>query len=138
MAAMATLLHLSFRARDPARSAALYAELLDGRVVDVGAPLSTIGVKAVLFGRSAEERLADAIELWPAGKHWAPSGFIDIDQQIAPFGHIAVRSDKLHESLRAIAEKHGVNLAMEPRGLSYSVPVIYDYDGNFVEFFRAE
>jgi hypothetical protein len=135
---MATLLHLSFRAENPARSAALYAALLDGRVVDVGPPLSTIGVKSVLFGRSAEDRFADAIELWPAGKHWSPSGFFDIEGKTPPFGHFAVRTEKAEESLRAIAEKYGVTLSMEQRGLSYLVPVIYDYDGNFVEFFRMK
>jgi hypothetical protein len=41
---MATLLHFSFRVKAPARSAALYADLLDGHVVSIGPPLGAIGV----------------------------------------------------------------------------------------------
>ncbi|MEP7120688.1 MAG: VOC family protein [Byssovorax sp.] len=132
---MAILLHLSFRVKDPARSAALYAELLEGRVVDIGPPLDTIGVKGVYFGRNAENELCDQIELWPAGKHWSVSGFLDIDQPAAPFGHFAVESDLPWDELVDLAKKHGVVLAREPRGLPDLVPVIYDHDGNFIELF---
>ncbi len=134
---MATLLHLSFRVKDPARSAALYAELLDGRVVDIGPPLSSIGVKGVYFGRNAEHELLDQIELWPLGKHWASSGFGEVDPRSQPFGHFAVESDKPWEELAAIAQKHGVTIVQEPRG-PYVVPVVYDYDGNFLELFRPK
>lgn len=132
---MATLLHLSFRVMDPARSAALYAELLDGRVVDIGPPLDSIGVKGVYFGRNGENELCDQIELWPAGKHWGPGGFRDLDARALPFGHLAVESDKPWEELVRIAERHGARAAQEPRGLPYLVPVIYDLDGNFIELF---
>jgi catechol 2,3-dioxygenase-like lactoylglutathione lyase family enzyme len=133
---MATLLHLSFRVKDPARSAALYAALLGGRVVDIGPPLDAIGVKGVYFGRSAENELADQIELWPDGKHWSPDGFTEINPRGAPFGHFAVESDKSSEELAAIAQAHGATLRHEPRGVPYLVPVVYDHDGNFVELFR--
>ncbi len=33
---MATLLHLAFRVKNPVRAAARYADLLDGRVVNIG------------------------------------------------------------------------------------------------------
>ena len=132
---MATLLHLSFRVKDPARSAALYAEILDGHVVDIGPPLDTIGVKGVCFGRHAENPLLDQLELWPAGKHWAKGGFTDVDPAGAPFGHLAIESDKSHEDLEIIARKHGVTLRREERGLPDLVSVIYDHEGNFVEVF---
>ena len=134
---MATLLHLSFRVKNPARSAALYAELLDGRVVDIGPPLDSIGVKGVYFGRSAEDVLLDQIELWPADKHWTAGGFVDVDPRGAPFGHFAVASDKPWEELEAIARRHGVTLSREERGLPQLVPVVYDHDGNFLELFPA-
>ena len=134
---MATLLHLSFRVKSPARSAALYVDLLDGRAVSIGPPLDSIGVIGVYFGRNAENVLLDQIELWPAGKHWAEGRFIDVESGAVPFGHLAVASDKTCEELAAIAAKHGVRLSMEERGLPYPVPVVYDHDGNFIELFRA-
>lgn len=133
---MASLLHLSFRVKSPARSAALYAELLDGRVVDIGPPLDSIGVKGVYFGRSAEYALLDQIELWPAGKHWAAGSFVDVDPRGAPFGHFAVESDKPWDEVQAIAARHGARVTQEERGLPYLVTVVYDHDGNFVELFR--
>jgi catechol 2,3-dioxygenase-like lactoylglutathione lyase family enzyme len=133
---MATmLLHMSFRVKDPVRSAALYAELLDGRVVDIGMPLDSIGVKGVYFGRNGDNELVDQIELWPIDKHWSPGGFTDVGRHQVPFGHLAVESDKPYEALEAIAKKHGLTIAREPRPVPYLVPVIYDYDGNFIEFF---
>lgn len=133
---MATLLHFSFRVKSPARSAALYADLLDGRVVDFGPPLDAIGVLGVRFGRNAENSLLDQIELWPAGKHWRSSGFVDVDPTAVPFGHFAVESDKSPDEITAIAARHGATFSMEQRGLPYPVPVVYDHDGNFVELFR--
>jgi catechol 2,3-dioxygenase-like lactoylglutathione lyase family enzyme len=133
---MATLLHLSFRVKDPARSAALYADLLEGRIVRIGPPLDSIGVLGVYFGRNAERVLLDQIELWPAGKHWTPAGFVDVDPAAMPFGHFAVESDRTEEEIAAVAAKHGVIFSKEERGLPYLVPVVYDHDGNFVELFR--
>ncbi|UQA59699.1 VOC family protein [Polyangium aurulentum] len=133
---MATFLHMSFRVKDPVRSAALYAELLDGRVVDIGMPLDSIGVKGVYFGRNVENELQDQIELWPLDKHWGPRGFTEVERRSTPFGHFAVESDKSYETLEAIANKHGLTIAREERAVPYLVPVIYDYDGNFVEFFK--
>jgi hypothetical protein len=135
---MATLLHLAFRVTNPVRAAALYAELLDGRVVDIGGPLDAIGVKGVVFGRNAEDVLRDQIELWPADKRWTSKGFVDVEICDSMFGHFAVRSGKPHEEIMAIAEKHGVKLSMEERGTGYLVPVIYDHDGNFLEIFRTK
>lgn len=133
---MATILHLSFRVSDPERAAALYAELLDGKVVHIGPPLDTIGVKGVAFGRSKQNVLLDQIELWPLGKHWSQGGFIDITPVASvPFGHFAVESDKPYEAIEAVARKHGVTVAREERGVGYLVPVVYDHDGNFVELF---
>ncbi len=134
---MATmLLHLSFRVGSPERAALLYAELLDGKVRNIGPPLDHIGVKSVAFGKGARSIFKDQIELWPLGKHWSPGGFVEVDPKRAPYGHFAVESDKSYEELEAIAHKHGATIAREERGLSYLVPVVYDADGNFVEFFR--
>lgn len=133
---MANLLHLSFRVKAPARSASLYAELLDGRVVDIGPPLDSIGVKGVYFGRSAENELVDQIELWPPGKHWDPQGFIDVAGEHAPFGHFAVESEKSWEEVEAIAKRHDVTVTREQRELPHLVTVVYDHDGNFIELFR--
>ena len=135
---MATLLHLSFRVENPERAAALYADLLDGRVIEkIGPPLGTIGVQIVTFGRNATNALLDQIELWPAAKHWSPRGFVDVEPRVMPFGHFAVQSDKPHEELAAIADKHGATVAREERGMSDLVTVVYDHDGNFVEFFPS-
>lgn len=135
---MATLLHLAFRVKNPVRAAALYADLLDGRVVEIGGPLDEIGVKGVVFGRNGDDVLLDQIELWPANKRWTSKGFVDVEIHDSMFGHFAVRSDKPHEEIVAIAEKHGVTLSMEERGTGYLVPVIYDHDGNFLELFRTQ
>ncbi len=48
---MATILHMSFRVKEPQRSAALYAELLDGDLIDPGPQLSSINVKSIAFGK---------------------------------------------------------------------------------------
>lgn len=136
---MATILHMSFRVQDPQRSAALYAELLDGTLVDPGPQLRPIGVKSISFGRGRRNRLADLMEFWPQDKHWREGNFTGSDPgRHQPFGHVAFETDKSYEELAAIAQKHGVVIRQEERGLSSLVPVIYDYEGNFLEFFPAE
>jgi hypothetical protein len=136
---MATLLHMSFRVKDPERSAALYAELLDGARIDPGPQLRPIGVKSISFGRGQRNRLADMMEFWPQDKHWKHGGFIDSDPgHHKPFGHVAFATDKTFEELATIAQRHGVVIRQEERGLANLVPVIYDYDGNFLEFFPTE
>src|SRR5262245_31406680 len=76
---MATILHMSFRVKDPERSAMLYAELLDGTLVDPGPVLRPIGVKSISFGRGKENRLADLMEFWPQDKHWKQGNFTTSD-----------------------------------------------------------
>lgn len=133
---MPMFLHFAFRVKDPDVSAALYADLLQGEVKNIGGPPDTIGAKGVVFGNHAREIMADLVEFWPADKRWTPQGFVDVDPGGAMFGHLAIRSDMSPENLAAIAKKHGVTLAMEERGVGYPVPVVYDYDGNFIEVFR--
>lgn len=136
---MATILHMSFRVQDPQRSAALYAELLDGTLVDPGPQLRPIGVQSISFGRGQRNRLADLMEFWPRDKHWREGNFTASDpSRHQPFGHVAFATDKSYEELAAIAQKHGVVIRQEERGLSSLVPVVYDYEGNFLEFFPAE
>lgn len=130
------LLHLSFRVKDPARSGVLYAALLDGRTVAIGPPLDSIGVCGVAFGRNVENVLLDQIELWPLDKHWSAGRFVEVEARSGTFGHFAIESDKSGEQLAALAERHGATFRLEERGMPYLVPVVYDYDGNFVEFFR--
>lgn len=133
---MTSLLHIAIRVTNPKRSGALYADVLQGRVVDVGGPPSTIGAVGVVFGRNALEPLTDLVELWPADKRWTPDGFVDVEPQGVMFGHVAIRSDLSVEKLKEIAEKHGGQLSLEERGVGYPVPVVYDPDGNFIEVFR--
>ncbi len=136
---MATLLHLSFRVKDPQRSAELYAELLDGTVSDPGPVLRPAGVKSVAFAQERLGPLADMMEFWPQDKHWKHGGFTTSDPgHHEPFGHIAFATNKSSEELTAIAHKHGVAIRQEERGLPTLVPVIYDYEGNFLEFFPAK
>ena len=59
---MSTLLHISFRVSDPQRSAELYAELVDGKIVGSGPVLSTIGVRTVVFGDWQPGGLEDIME----------------------------------------------------------------------------
>lgn len=135
---MSTLLHLSFRVRDPQRSAELYAALLDGKVVGSGPQLKSIGVRTVVFGDWQPGRLNDILEFWPLDKHWAAGGFTDrVAGRDHHFGHMAFTTDKSFAELAAIAEKHGVQILQEERGLPHPTPVVYDYEGNFVEFFSA-
>jgi catechol 2,3-dioxygenase-like lactoylglutathione lyase family enzyme len=132
---MATILHVSFRVRDPERSAELYAELLDGSLVDPGPQLRPIGVKSISFGRGVQNRLADLLEFWPQDKHWQ-GDFIPSDPcHHTPFGHLAFATAKSYDELAVIARKHGVEIRQEPRGPLGLTPVVYDYDGNFLEFF---
>jgi catechol 2,3-dioxygenase-like lactoylglutathione lyase family enzyme len=136
---MATILHMSFRVKDPQHSAALYAELLGGGLIDPGPVLRPIGVKSIAFGHNQHNQLADVIEFWPQDKHWDKGDFTASDpSRHQPFGHIAFESDKPYEELAAIAQKHGAVIQQEERGLSSLVPVVYDYEGNFLEFFPAE
>jgi catechol 2,3-dioxygenase-like lactoylglutathione lyase family enzyme len=135
---MATILHMSFRVKDPQRSAALYAELLDGALIDPGPQLRPIGVKSISFGRGQHNRLADLMEFWPQDKHWHHGDFTASDpSRHQPFGHVAFATNKTYEELATIAQKHGAVIRQEERGLPTLVPVIYDYDGNFLEFFAA-
>ena len=133
---MTALLHMSFRVRDPERSAALYTELLGGSLVDPGPVLRPAGVKSIAFGQGKRGALADMMEFWPRDKHWHHGGFAASDpHHHEPFGHVAFSTDKSYEELAAIAQKHGVTIRQEERGLATLVPVVYDYDGNFLEFF---
>ena len=135
---MAAILHMSFRVKDPQRSAALYAELLGGNLIDPGPQLRPIGVKSIAFGQGRRSRLADMIEFWPQDKHWQGDFVASDPSRHQPFGHIAFETDKSYEELAAIAQKHGMLIRQEERGLSTLVPVVYDYEGNFLEFFPAE
>lgn len=135
---MATILHLSFRVKDPQRSAELYAELLGGTLTDPGPVLRTIEVKTVTFGQGRRGPLADMVEFWPRDKHWREGGFAESNpNHHQPFGHIAFATDRSYEELATIAQKHGAVIRQEERGLASLVPVVYDYDGNFLEFFPA-
>jgi Glyoxalase/Bleomycin resistance protein/Dioxygenase superfamily len=135
---MATILHMSFRVKDPQRSAVLYAELLDGALIDPGPQLRPIGVKSISFGRGQHNRLADLMEFWPQDKHWHHGDFTASDpSRHQPFGHVAFATNKTYEELATIAQKHEAVIRQEERGLPTLVPVIYDYDGNFLEFFAA-
>ncbi|HXG21816.1 MAG TPA: VOC family protein [Methylomirabilota bacterium] len=132
---MATILHMSFRVKDPERSAALYAELLDGELIDPGPVLRPAGVKSIAFGQGKRGSLADMIEFWPQDKHWH-GDFIPSDPaHHKPFGHVAFATTKSYDELAAIARKHSVEIRQEPRGLLGLTPIVYDYEGNFLEFF---
>ena len=103
---MSTLLHMSFRVSDPQRSAELYADLLDGKVVGSGPQLNSIGVRTVVFGDWQPGRLNDIMEFWPLDKHWAKGEFTDRTVgQDHHFGHIAFTTDKSFDQLAAIAAK---------------------------------
>ncbi len=136
---MSTLLHISFRVSDPQRSAELYAELVDGKIVGSGPVLSTIGVRTVVFGDWQPGRLEDIMEFWPKDKHWAAGDFTD--SALSPtqhFGHMAFSTEKSFEELAVIAKKYEVQITQEERGLPHLVPVVYDYEGNFLEFFSED
>ena len=135
---MATILHMSFRVKNPQRSAELYAELLGGQLIDPGPQLGSIQVKSIAFGQGKRGPLADMIEFWPQDKHWQAGEFTASNpDHLQPFGHLAFETDKSHDELAAIAEQHGVVIRQEDRGLSSLVSVVYDYEGNFLEFFPA-
>ena len=136
---MSSLLHISFRVSDPQRSAELYAELVDGKIVGSGPVLTPVGVKTVVFGKWQPGRLEDIMEFWPKDKHWAAGDFAD--SAVGPaqhFGHMAFSTEKSFEELAVIAKKYEVQIAEEERGLPHLVPVVYDYEGNFLEFFSED
>lgn len=132
---MATILHMSFRVQDPERSAALYAELLDGHSIDPGPVLRPAGVKSIAFGQNKRGSLADMLEFWPLDKHWQGDFVPNDPRHHQPFGHVAFATAKSYAELAAIAQKYDVTIRQEPRGPLGLTPVIYDYDGNFLEFF---
>ncbi|MBI3304639.1 MAG: hypothetical protein HYZ72_21460, partial [Deltaproteobacteria bacterium] len=106
---MATILHMSFRVKDPQRSATLYAELLDGALTDPGPILRPVGVKSIAFGQGRRGPLADMMEFWPQDRHWREGNFAASDPtHHQPFGHVAFATNKSYEELAAIARKHGV------------------------------
>ena len=45
---------------------------------------------------------------------------------------------KVFEELAVIATKYEVQITQEERGLPHLVPVVYDYEGNFLEFFSED
>ena len=136
---MSSLLHISFRVSDPQRSAELFAELLDGKIVGSGPVLSPVGVKTVVFGDWEPGKLEDIMEFWPKDKHWASGDFTNhAPNPSQHFGHMAFTTTKSLDELTKIAEKHNVEIREEERGLPHLVPVVYDYEGNFLEFFSEE
>jgi hypothetical protein len=131
---MSTVLHVSIRVNDPARSAALFAELLDAEVFDT--PLAPFGVVCIALRRDRPSWLVDMLEFWPADKHWRDGALQRLDAaHHQPFGHFAFASDKSWETLEAIAKKHGLLIRREERNMPAPVPVLWDFDGNYLEFF---
>ena len=117
----------------------LYADLLVGKVVGSGAQLNSIGGAHGRVGDWQPGRLNDILEFWPLDKHWAKGEFTDRTVgQDHHFGHVAFTTDKSFDQLAAIAAKHKVDILEEERGLPHLVPVIYDHEGNFVEFFSPD
>lgn len=131
---MASVLHVSFRVRDPQRSGELFAELLDGAIFDT--PLAPLGVVCVALRRDRPSWLRDMLEFWPADKHWYDGALQALDpEKHQPFGHLAFVTDKTYDELAAIAKRHGLFISRENRNMPEPVPVIWDYDGNYLEFF---
>ena len=82
---MSTLLHMSFRVSDPQRSAELYADLLDGKVVGSGPQLNSIGVRTVVFGDWQPGKAeSTSMEFWPLDKHWTKGEFTDRTVRAGP------------------------------------------------------
>ncbi len=132
---MAAILHLSFRVKEPQRSAELSAELLGGHLIDSGPQLGSIGVKSIAFGDEKRGAFLDMIEFWPQDKHWAGEFIPSDGDRLLPFGHLAFQTKKSEDELAAIAKNHGAVFKQEERGLPELVPVVYDFEGNFLEFF---
>jgi hypothetical protein len=129
------VLHISLRVKDPRRSAELFAEILDGEVRPT--PMDAWGVACVF---TQEERLSwhmNMLEFWPANKHWELGQLVDVDTETQrSFCHVAFLVDKTFEDLAKIANKYGVVLRQEERAVGSPVPVLYDGNGNYFEFFR--
>jgi hypothetical protein len=131
---MATLLHMQVRVKDPKRSGDLFAELLDGYVFDT--PLAALGVVCVALRRDRASWLTDMLEFWPAETHWRDGAPQPLDpEKHQPFGHFAVVSGKEYGELAAIAKRHDLLIRLEERNMPAPVPVLWDFDGNYVEFF---
>ena len=118
-------------------SAELYADLLDGKVVGSGPQLNSIGVRTVVFGDWQPGRLNDIMEFWPLDKPLGPRASSPTARSVrtTTSGISRLRPTNPSTKLAAIAAKHKVEIVEEERGLPHLVPVIYDHEGNFVEFF---
>ena len=116
---MSTLLHMSFRVKNPERSAALYAELLNGTATDPGPVLRPAGVKAVTFGRGQHDPLADYIEFWPQDKHCRRihCGAIRIATNLLVTSRLALTN---HHQLAAIARETGARI-----GAKSAAPLVW-------------
>ena len=137
MSPMDGVLHVSFRVNDPQRSAELFVDLLDMEIFRT--PLEPLGVVCVARRGERQSWLMDMLEFWPADKHWDKGKLVRLDPHSPKlFGHIAFVSGKSYEELARVAEKHGVEIRREERGMSSPVPVIYDECGNYFEFFPAQ
>ena len=132
--ALEGVLHVSLRVSDPQKSAELFAELLDGEIIDT--PLGQWGVVCVYTPGPRDSWLRNMLEFWPPDKHWRHGELIDVDVETqGSYAHLALLSNKSYDEMRPVAERYGFVLREEERGMPSLVPVLYDDLGNYYEFF---
>jgi hypothetical protein len=131
------LLHFAFRARDPLALGRWYAELFDGQFF-VHPVMSALGIVIVKINHP-EAVFDGLLEFWPWDLEWDGEAavFRKIEPQPSPtsYGHAAVKVAADAETICAELERRGIPYRMEPRSMSFKIPVVDDPEGNMVELF---
>jgi hypothetical protein len=131
------LLHFAFRARDPLALGRWYAELFDGQFF-VHPVMSALGIVIVKINHP-EAVFDGLLEFWPWDLVWDGEAavFRKIEPQPSPtsYGHAAVKVAADAETICAELERRGIPYRMEPRSMSFKIPVVDDPEGNMVELF---
>jgi catechol 2,3-dioxygenase-like lactoylglutathione lyase family enzyme len=131
------LLHYAFRARDPDRLGAFYADVFEGQYF-LHPVMTGLGIVIVKLNHP-EAVFAGLLEFWPWDVVWDSSAavFRRIKPQPSPtsYGHLAVKVNAPTEEVTAELDRRGITYRMEPRSLDLFIPTIDDPEGNMIELF---
>lgn len=131
------LLHYAFRADDPQKLGAWYAELFEAQFF-IHPVMSSLGI-VILKLNHPEAVFNGLLEFWPWDIEW--DGRAAVFRRIDPkpsrtsYGHLALKIPQDTEAICRELDQRGIAYRMEPRATGFMIPAIDDPEGNMIELF---
>jgi hypothetical protein len=131
------LLHYAFRARDPEKLAAFYADLFEADYF-LHPVMNGLGIVLLKLHRP-HALFHGLLEFWPWDVVWDSEAcvFRKVPARPSPtsYGHLAVKIPKNADEVIAELKQRGIRHRMEPRAPGFLIPTIDDPEGNMIELF---